>query len=113
MNKILISLGLALVLVVAMAAPAMALEDTQTASVTVNTYISATVTDAGSAGINFGSLDPGTSDNAEADQGAGAGAINLTVGSETNVVVKIGTKGSGDFSDGGTGRAPALVQPRH
>jgi len=32
--------------------------------------ISFTVTDYGSAGINFGSLDPNTSDNAETDQGA-------------------------------------------
>ncbi len=96
MKKVLISLGLAMVLVMAVVAPVMALEGTQTASVTVDSYISSTITDAGSAGMNFGSLNPGTSDNAEIDQN-GIGAINITVAAETNVVTKIGMKGKGDF----------------
>ena len=184
MKKVLISLGLAMVLVVAMTAPVMAdaSEGSQTASVTVNSYISSTITDAGATGINFGSLNPGTSDNPEAAQSVAGvlatgtatndtpsgtvlqdtaatfiadgvvagdtvtettggatgtvgvvnsetqltltvaltggtdqlfssgdtysvagvhGAINITVGAETNVVCKISVKGSGNFSDGG------------
>jgi hypothetical protein len=100
-TNLLISLACALVLVATMAAPAMALEQTQPASVTVNTYISATITDAGAAGINFGALNPGTTNNPEAAQN-GLGAINITVAAETNVVCKIGIKGDDPFSDGGS-----------
>ena len=99
MKKLLISLALVLMLVAITATPVMAAEDNVPASVTVNEYISFTVTDAGAAGINFGSLNQGTTDNPEADQGA-AGAVTLTVGAETNVNCNIQTKGSGDFSDG-------------
>jgi hypothetical protein len=99
-TNLFISLACALVLVAVMAAPVMALEATQPASVTVNTYISATITDRGAGGINFGALNPGTTDNPELAQD-GLGAINITVAAETNVVCKIGLKGSGDFSGGG------------
>ncbi|MDY6916368.1 MAG: hypothetical protein SVP26_00220 [Chloroflexota bacterium] len=48
--------------------------------------ISFTVTDnGGGAGLCFGAVDPGTDDNPDDGQGAGAGAVTLTVGSETNV----------------------------
>ena len=97
MKRVLISLALVLMLVAVMATPVMAAE--KTASVTVNEYISFTVTDAGDAGINFGSLDQATTDNAEVAQGI-AGAVTLTVAAETNVDCNIQTKGSGDFSDG-------------
>jgi len=98
MKKVLISLALAMVLVMAMAVPVMAAasEESETASVTVVAYISSTITDAGAAGMNFGSLNPGTSDNPELAQN-GAGAINISVGAETNLVCKIGTKGTKDF----------------
>ena len=94
MKKVLISLALAIVLVMAMAVPVMAAasEESSTASVTVTSYISSTITDAGDAGMIFGSLTPGTSDNEEVGQN-GAGAINITVGAETNVACKIGAKG--------------------
>jgi hypothetical protein len=85
-----------------MAAPVMALEQTQPASVTVNTYISATITDRGGAGINFGPVNPGTTNNAELAQTGLLGAINITVAVETNVACKIGIRGSGTFSDGGS-----------
>jgi hypothetical protein len=97
-KRILISLALALSLVAVLAVPAMAATE-KTASVTVNEYISFTVTDAGAAGINFGSLDQATTDNPEVAQGV-AGAVTLTVAAETNVDCNIQTKGSGDFSDG-------------
>jgi hypothetical protein len=100
-RNLFISLACALVLVAIMAAPVMAVEGTETASVTINTYISATITDAGDPGINFGALNPGATNSPEAAQD-GTGAINITVAAETNVACKIGIKGSGDFSDGGT-----------
>ena len=99
MKKVLISLTVALMLVMLMAAPAMAVEQTKTASVTVNSYISFTVTDNGAAGVNFGSLDPGATDQPESAQSAIEGALQLTVGSETNQDVTISLKGT-DFSDG-------------
>jgi hypothetical protein len=104
MKKVIVSLSLALVMTAAFAMPVLAapVEQTETASVTVNTYISATVTDYGSDGIDFGSLNPGALNQAEADQTAGTGAVQVSIAAETNVACKIGVKGSGDFSDGGT-----------
>jgi len=100
-RKILVSLLTAVALIALMAVPAMAAEEvSKAATVTVSEYISFTVTDYGDAGINFGTLDPGTSDNPEAAQN-GAGAVQLKVGAETNVNCNINTKGSGDFDDGG------------
>lgn len=97
-KRILISLALALSLVAVLAVPAMAATE-KTASVGVNEYISFTVIDPDPTGINFGSLNPGTTDNPEAQQGT-AGAVTLTVNAETNVDCNIQTKGSGDFTDG-------------
>jgi len=99
MKKVLISLALVLMLIAVMATPIMAVEDTKTASVAVNEYISFTVTDAGAAGVNFGSLNQASTDNPEADQGI-SGAVTLAVAAETNVDCNIQTKGSGDFTDG-------------
>jgi spore coat protein U-like protein len=101
MKKVFVSLTLALMLVAVMAAPVMAAEESKTASVTVTETISFTVTDAGAAGINFGSLNQGTTDNPEAAQN-GAGAVTLAVGAETNVDCNVQIKASGDFSDGAT-----------
>ena len=104
MKKVIISSVLAVILAVAIVGPVMAapVEQQETASVTVSEYISATVTDYGDDGINFASLTPGSSDNAEADQTSSTGAVQVGVGAETNVVCKIGVKGSGDFSDAGS-----------
>jgi len=62
-------------------------------------YISFSVTDNGDPGILFGSLNPGTTDSAEAAQN-GIGAVTLTVGSETNVNCNIKTKAT-NFSTNG------------
>ena len=59
-------------------------------------YISFTVTDYGSDGIEFGIVDPGESDH-PADWGGGLGAVTITVGSETNVNVNVQLKGT-DFT---------------
>ncbi len=94
------SLILAMMLVAVMAAPAMAVSDTVPASVTVSEYISFTVTDNGAAGLDFGSLDPGDTDEAEAAQD-GAGAVTLVVAAETNVDCDINLKAT-DFTGPGT-----------
>jgi thermitase len=60
--------------------------------------ISFTVTDYGSDGVKFYTLDPGMEDQ-PADQTLAQGAVTLTVGTETNVDVGIYLKGD-DFSDG-------------
>jgi len=101
MKKTFVSLVTALALVAVMVVPVVAAEDSKPATVTVNEYISFTVTDPGDAGIDFGSLDHGTSDNPEAAQN-GSGAVTLAVAAETNVDCNVQIKASGDFSDGAT-----------
>jgi hypothetical protein len=68
------------------------------ASVTVKTYISATINDRGDSGINFGAIDPGATEQPELAQGASYGAVTITVGTEVNALVKVGT-----YSDDWTG----------
>ena len=97
MKKMLISLAVVLVLVAVMVAPAMAIEEGKTASVTVNEYVSVTLTDNGDAGLAFGSLDPGVVKQAE----AAAPSITITTASENNKDVDVFLKGT-NFSDGGT-----------
>lgn len=62
--------------------------------------ISFSVIDHGIAGINFGDLVKGSTDNAEIAQNSSQGAVTLVVAAETNVDCNIQIKGSGDFSDG-------------
>jgi hypothetical protein len=71
-----------------------------TASVTVKTYISATITDYGDGGINFGNMDPGVTNSPELAQTGSNGAVNVTMGSENNVSVYVSTKAAGAWSDG-------------
>lgn len=59
-------------------------------------YISFTITDYGGDGVNFGSLDPGVS-NQPADGQPVQGAVTVTVGAETNVDVAVRVRGN-DFS---------------
>ncbi len=102
MKKTLISLVLVLALVAVMAMPVMAVEQSEQASVTVNEFISFTIADNGLSGINFGTVDPGTTDSPEVAQTGVLGALTLEIGVETNVAGVIETKGSGDFSGPGT-----------
>ncbi len=55
------------------------------------------MTDNGAAGLSFGSADPNTTNNPEAE--APTAAINLAVAVETNVNTSIEVKGI-DFDDG-------------
>jgi hypothetical protein len=66
---------------------------TTSASVTVNQYISATLSNIP---INFGSLDPGTS-----NQAATNNPLKITVGAETNVQYNITLNGTTNFVSGG------------
>ena len=70
--------------------PATPVETEGTASVGVNEIISFTVVDHDPSGIGFGDFNPGTSDN-EATPNP---AVNLTVGSSTNVDVNVSLKGT-------------------
>jgi hypothetical protein len=101
-KRLIISLAIALLLIATLAVPAIAAtEDSRTASVTVNQYMSLTITDPGAAGINFGYVSGNTTDNAELAQGA-SGAVTLVVSSETNIPVYLQTRGNGDFTGPGT-----------
>ena len=95
--RLIISLVIALMLVAVLALPAMAANPSEiTASVTVNVYISCTITDNGDGGLDFGSLNPGDTDEAEAAQD-GAGAVTMVVAAETNVDCDINVKAT-DFT---------------
>ena len=72
----------------------------RSASVTVKTLISATITDNGNSGINFGAADPGTSDVEEEAQN-GVGAVTVVIGSEVNVTNTYVKTKCDDWSGGG------------
>jgi len=100
-TRLIAGLIVALMLVVTMAVPAMAaVEVGKGATVTVNEYISFTVTDPGDSGLNWGDLDPGETDQPEVAQ-ISSGAVTLTVAAETNVGCDIEVKGT-DFTGAGT-----------
>lgn len=103
-TNLFISLACALVLVAVMAAPSMVAAADEWpigATVTVNEYISSTISGA----VDFGSLNPGEADVPALGQGV-TGAITLTVNAETNVDCDITIAGSDDFSDGGANNFP-------
>jgi len=108
-TKLIAGLIVALMLVVTMAVPAMAVEVGKGATVTVNEYISFTVTDPGATGLVFGSLDPGDDDQPEAAQNS-SGAVTLTVAAETNVDCNIQVKAT-DFT--GTGGTLAITNAKY
>lgn len=72
------------------------------ATVTINTFVDITLTDTGTAGFAFGSLDPSDINKKEADQVDGASvtpAATITRETTSNVDVKIRLKGD-DFTVG-------------
>ena len=100
MKKLLICAFMTLILVTVLAIPAVAQdEESVTASVTVTEYINLTIADPGSTGVSFGSISAGSANVSEVDQN-GAGAVILTVHSDTNVDCNIQTRGSDNFTDG-------------
>ena len=107
MKKIvLLSMGIVSAIIANLTLPVMAAEDTATsiASVTINEIVSVTLADPSADGVNFGSVNDGTTGNPDLDNDSAAGyAIQVQVGSETNVNVSVNIKGE-DFTngDGGT-----------
>lgn len=81
-------------------------EESASASVTVNQFISITLVDAGSAGFSFGSLNPGIVNSNESAQVAGVSSItsaaNVTNDAVSNVNANITLKGTDFTVDGNT-----------
>jgi hypothetical protein len=97
-RRIIVSLAIALLLIATLALPvAAADEGSVDAFVTVTSYISITITDAGTAGIHFGSLAPGTSDNPDTDAYDIMPSANITVDSGSTVSVDLQIRGN-DFN---------------
>lgn len=95
MKRLLISLMIVLLLVGLIAMPVLAdTEKSVTASVTVSEVVSITLTDTGTQGINFGMLNAGDTHKGDTDQSDGTPAVQVNIGSETNVNVDIGIKGT-------------------
>ena len=101
-KKLVASLIISMLLIVMTAVPVVADEEgSVTASVTVSELISITITDSGTAGINYGTLAPGTNDNLEDDANDTTPSITVNVASECNVNVDLqiyGTDFSGTFT---------------
>lgn len=100
MKKFIICTFMTLILIAVLAVPAVAEELSKQASVTVTEYINFTISDYGTGGINFGSQSAGSDNVSEADQNTLHGAVDLLVGSETNVDCSLQVKGLDDFDDG-------------
>ena len=94
MRKRVISiLAIAALLVAAIAVPCVADTDYDVpASVTVALYLSITISDNGTAGLDFGNVNPGSTDNPEAN----SAALSITVDSESNTNVDLQISGT-DF----------------
>jgi hypothetical protein len=97
-RKILVTLAIALVLLATLSLPAVAVTEQEvTASVTVTEYISITIADAPTAGIHFGSLALGTSNNPDTDANVTTPSITVTVDIGSNANVDLQIKGT-DFN---------------
>lgn len=101
MKKLIICTLMTLILVAVLAMPAVAQdEEYVTASVTVTEYINLTIADPIPPGVNFGDVSAGSANVSEVSQNATAGAVILTVHSDTNVDCNIQIMGSDNFTDG-------------
>ena len=91
-------LAIACLVLLSTTVSAAAAQDSLVAEVNVSTVINFTIEDMGDAGLNFGSLYAGSSNNPEAAQN-GTGAVRLSIGPETNVDCEVSVKAD-DFSSG-------------
>ncbi len=97
-RRLFTSLAVALILVATLSLPAIAADSGDvTASVTVTSVISITITDAGTAGIHFGSLAPGTNNSTDLDSDVSHPSIIVTNNGNSDVTLQI--KGT-DFGSG-------------
>lgn len=67
--------------------------DTTTASVNVNQFVSITLTDPNSDGVNFGSTNPGINDIRDTGQTNATAAIRVTNDAVSNVDINVNVKG--------------------
>jgi hypothetical protein len=102
MKKRIISiLAIAALLVASIAVPCVAAtQEDIPASVTVSEYISITISDTEPEGINFGTLNPGTTDNIEENSGEFTPSLSITVEPDSNANVNLLISGT-DFDDDG------------
>ena len=84
-----------------------AAEHTVTASVSVNTYVSTTLFDSGTEGVNFGNWNPGDTDKGEQDQNDTTPAISIKNEPISSVSIKVDVKGT-DFEKSGD---PTITMP--
>ncbi|MFC1945871.1 hypothetical protein ACFLW1_01585 [Chloroflexota bacterium] len=99
MKRLVISLTMALLLVAVMTAPVMALEGTVDAGVTVNEFVSVTITDQNSDGIQFGTVNPDTNDNPDQSQSTASDvdpSVVIAIDAITNTNCNVSVKGT-DF----------------
>ena len=99
MKRVLISLAIVTVLIATIVMPATAEEYGKDAVVTVTEVLDISIADAGDEGVQFGTLDPDTSDNPDVAQSMGddsTPAIAITINTGTNVNCDINIKGT-DF----------------
>ena len=101
MKRIITGLVLAGLVAAITVVPASAATSGKTASVTVNTYISVTLTDNNTSGLVWGNLDPGVVQQDEEAVAAANPSIVIAAGAENNADTDINVYGT-DFSDGGT-----------
>lgn len=91
MKKLVISVLTALILVAVLTMPAVAVEEVSTtASVNVGDVISITL----AGGIDFGTVTPPVTRQGTLGQVDGSPSVNITVESETNLIIDIGIKGT-------------------
>ena len=99
MKRLLISLTIVTVLIATIVMPTTAMEYAKDASVTVTEVLDISIADAGADGIQFGTLDPGDTNQPDVDQSMGDDslpAVAITIESGTNVSCNISIKGT-DF----------------
>ena len=99
MKRLLISLTIVTVLIATIVMPTTAMEYAKDASVTVTEVLDISIADAGADGIQFGTLDPGDTNEPDVDQSMGddtTPALAITINEGTNVSCNVSIKGT-DF----------------
>ena len=94
-RRLVIAVMAVVMVVAATTIPVMAADEHPlTATVFVNEYISSSISDENSDGIDFGLLNDGVSHQPDEAQGEGTPAVTVTVSSETNVACDVKVKGT-------------------
>lgn len=100
MKKTVFSLIAVMLLVLATTAPASAAQTgSETATVAVTSYISGTINDIGTNGIQFGSIVAGVSDNVETEQTTAASVVGTHTGASDSATTLTDSAGTFDSTD--------------